>query len=602
MLAANADTLFEVSWEVCNKVGGIYTVVSSKADLMKQKYKNYFLIGPYNTKNSEDEFTEEETPAEFLKIFDQLKKEGIQCHFGKWQIKGLPNVILIDYCNFNYAKNDLKKKYWEEYKIDSLASNNEFDEPLLFSTAAGKFVELYQKNQDNNAQQKIILHAHEWLSAFSILLIKSAKCKVATIFTTHATMLGRMISAANKPLYDILPKIDPIKEAYNYGIQDKHLTEVAAATACDVFTTVSEITALEAEKFYGRKPEMLVLNGLDAEKFPSFEETSVQHRINREKIREFIAYYFFSHYYFDLDQTLLFFIVGRYEFKNKGIDLLIQSLSKLNEQLKKQNSKKTVITFFWIPRDVLSAKQELSENKMNYLRLKNFVHKNDHIIQKNMLHHLLSCDIKCYESESFKTENIFNEEFLVEAKRMRLHFMQKGTPLLTTHNLAGEQQDIILKSFSEYGLDNKKDDKVKVIFYPVYLSGVDGLIDLPYYEAITGCHLGLFPSYYEPWGYTPLESAALGVPSLTTDLGGFGRFINKTRKTEGGIFVLQRMQKTEEEIIKEFTNILESYCSLDEKGRVTQKIIAKELSNLADWNRFIDYYIEAHNMAVRKVF
>ncbi len=498
-------------------------------------------------------------------------------------------------------KNDIKKRFWDAFRIDSLYSSWEFEEPLLWAVAAGRLIESYVQHNNSDGKKRIVAHFHEWLAGFGLLYLKQQKTPVATVFTTHATTLGRSIAGANEPLYDMLDALDPEKEAYHLGVQDKHLTEKACAQQADAFTTVSEITSIEAEKILGRKSDVLVLNGLDIEKFPTFEETSIKHRENREIIREFVSYFFFPHYYFDIEETLFFFIVGRYEFKNKGIDVFIKALGKLNDRLKAEKSEKTIITFFWIPRDVHGAKGELPINKSNYYQIKDFVRRNSSIVQTKILNAIFKSSVNAFNQENtFNQGGLFDKDFLLEAKKLRINFTKKDNPLLVTHNLPNEEQDIIINELLAAGLDNREDDRVKMVFYPVYLTGIDGLIDLPYYDAIVGCHLGVFPSYYEPWGYTPLESAALGVPSITTDLGGFGRFLMQKGIPNEGVFILSRFHKSEEETVEHFAEILYNYCKLTAKGRVRQKIIAKELANLADWKELIHNYYEAHNLALER--
>ena len=603
MVDTKADVLFEVSWEVCNKVGGIYTVVKTKAALINDAYPTYVLIGPYIEQQAKETFVKEQAPPEFQPVFDDLAKEGITCHYGTWQIKGEPKVVLLEFSGFIGQKSDIKKRLWDDFKIDSLYSQWEFEEPMLWATAAGKLIERYCRYNNSEGNRRIVAHFHEWMAGIGLLYLKQQKVKAGTVFTTHATILGRSIAGSGEPLYEMLETLDPVKEAYNHAVQDKFLAEKACALNADVFTTVSEITAIEAEKILGRKADVLVLNGLDIEKFPTFEETSIRHRDNREIIREFVSYFFFPHYYFDLEETLFFFIVGRYEFKNKGIDIFIKSLGKLNDKLKAENSEKTIVTFFWIPRDVHGAKGELPMNKSNYYQIRDFVHRNSHIIENRVRENIFKCPPDSFNAEEgFYKGGLFDKEFLLEAKKLRLNFMKKDNPLLVTHNLPFEEQDVIINELLKAGLDNREDDRVKMVFYPVYLTGIDGLIDLPYYDAIVGCHLGVFPSYYEPWGYTPLESAALGVPSLTTDLGGFGRFLMQKGVPNEGVFILNRYHKPEEDTIEHFTELLYNYCKLTPKGRVRQKIIAKELANLADWKELINNYYEAHNLAVGKVW
>ncbi|MBI5391971.1 glycogen/starch synthase [Candidatus Woesearchaeota archaeon] len=594
------DTVFEVSWEVCNKVGGIYTVLESKAGLMQDNYANYILIGPYFADKAKFDFAEENAPKEFQEIFKQLEQEGIQLHYGAWQIKSSPKCILLEIKDFSKQTNFWKGQYWDLFRIDSLYSTWEFEEPMLWATAAGKLLEAFQQT----TKKKTLAHCHEWLAGFALLYLKKQQAKVATVFTTHATMLGRVLSSEGFELYTHLDSLNADEEARKRSIIDKHSTEKACALNADIFTTVSEITGLEAEKLLGRKPDVLVLNGLDIEKFPSFEETSVQHQTNREIIREFIAYYFFPYYYFDLEETLTFFIVGRYEFKNKGIDIFIKALSQLNERLIQEKSKKTIVVFFWIPRDIQGAKQSLAKNKASYHHMRHFVEEHLASIKSNIIENTMRCnDASCFTTEkNFHKKELFDADFLQQMKRLRLDFMHDGIPPLVTHNLLNESNDDIIQNLTRSGLTNSPQTKVKVIFYPTYLSGIDGLIDLPYYEAIKGCHLGLFPSYYEPWGYTPLESAALGVPSLTTDLGGFGRFLLSQGKGKSGVYVLQRYHKSEEETVRSFTEILYHFTSLNRKGRVDEKLVAKQISDLADWKLFIQFYLEAHTKAIEKVY
>jgi len=484
------DCVFEVAWEVCNKVGGIYTVVMSKAALLVEQIQQYFLIGPYFPEKARLDLEELDPPEEFRSVFAEMENQGIKCHYGKWLVKGEPRCILLDTSNFTHKKDEIKKALWENFQIDSLGVGWDFEEPMLWSWAAGMLLDRLSKSNFSN-DCKMVAHFHEWLSGFGLLNLKANESDIATIFTTHATSLGRTLSGAGRSLYEELDHIDHRKEAKQYNVQAKHLTELACAKHAEAFTTVSETTAMEAEKFLERKADVLLLNGLDISKFPTMEEAAIKHRKNRETIREFISYFFFPHYHFDIDQTLFFFIVGRYELRNKGIDIFIDALARLNDRLKQENYHKTIVVFFWIPRSVQGTKTEISLNKIALDNLQNFVHDNSSVFQKRLMNKILFCnDSSCFASEDALTEDtLIDKDQLQEMKKLRFSFAKKGNPPLSTHNLLGEEHDAIIKRLKEKGLDNKEDDKVKAVFYPVYLTGVDGLIDLPYYEAIMGCHL-----------------------------------------------------------------------------------------------------------------
>jgi len=603
MITPEAEYLFEVSWEVCNKVGGIHTVLTSKVKQMQEHYKNYYLIGPYYGNNSRIEFIEQAAPVEFKSIFDDLEKEGVKCHYGFWEcVKEHPKVILIDFSGMIPLKNNIKESYWNDYKIDSLRGQWDFEEPSLWSYAVGKLIERLKTALLIN--NKIVVHFHEWLAAFGLLYLKRHCKNVATVFTTHATVLGRTLASNGVDLYNMLNRIDPLTESYRFNVEAKHLTEKAAALNADIFTTVSEVTGFEAEKFFGRKPDLLLYNGLDVAQFPSFEDISIKHRASRGRIREFLTYYYFPYYTFDINNSLIFFTLGRFEYHDKGYDILIRALGKLNESLKNESLKKdapdtgskgvdTVTVFFWIPMEHGDMKIELLENKNYYMHIKNYVHSHGAEIMTRIIYDALS------RKDNIE-EDFIDKEFLTHLHRDLITFERNGTPPFSTHNI-DELNNPLVVAFRQNNLLNRKEDHVKVIIEPVYLEGNDGFIDLDYYDAISGCHMGLFPSYYEPWGYTPLESAALGVPALTTDLTGFGRFVKNHNSGKEGIYLLERLNKNEDSVIEELAGVMRKFLRFTQQERVDCKLNAKNFSNLADWKIFIEDYVNAHNAALHKI-
>lgn len=582
-----ADYLFEVSWEVCNKVGGIYTVIKSKSAEMMKLYKNYILVGPYFEHNAKIDFVSMDPPEEFKKVFDELRTQGILCHYGKWlEIKGTPYTILIESNGLMPRKNDIKGRFWEYYKIDSMRAGWDFEEPSIWSYAVGMLIEKLSATALKN--KKIVGHFHEWLSGFGLLYLRKYCPAVATVFTTHATTLGRALSSKGVNIYDHLEKINVDYEIYYNNVEAKHLTEAATARNAHVFTTVSEITGIESEKFLGRKPDVLVLNGLDLEKFPSFEDISIKHIASRDKIREFLTYYFFPYYTFDVNNNLIVYTSGRFEYRNKGYDLIIKALGLLNQRLKQQQSNKTLSIIFWVPMQQYGIRLDVLENKNYYMHIKNYVSTNSPEILKKITYDFIS--------KKDNTGDLLTESFVKELRKNIVAFSRVGEPPLSTHNLDGN--NILISDLRENGLLNRKEDPVKVIVEPVYLDGTDGFIDLTQYDAMIGCHLGLFPSYYEPWGYTPLESAALGVPSVTTDISGFGRYIKSQNPDNMGIIVLDRFKKSEQEVINTFCNLLMRYIEMGHSDRVNCKLKAKSLSRYADWELLIKNYVNAHNMAI----
>lgn len=590
------DFVFEVSWEVCNKVGGIYTVVRSKVPKMLEYYKDgYLLIGPLFAGRHQGEFQEILPPEEFRQIFENLKQQGIFLHYGRWMIEGEPKVILVDFSPFTNQKNEIKTELWKKYGIDSLTTQYyDFDEPVIWATAVGKLIGEFAKKFP---EKKFVAHFHEWLSGAGLLYLKMNNIPVATVFTTHATVLGRAMASTRDDFYTVLDYGNVEEEGLKVGSKPKHQLEKASAHNASVFTTVSELTAYEAERVLKKKAEVLLPNGLDIERFLSFEEVTIKHQLFKRRIKEFTMYYFFPYYGFDLDETLVFFIAGRYEFKDKGVDIFIKALGKLNQRLMEERSKKTIVAFFWIPANIRGVKPELLESKTFYHDVKDLILENLEEIKEHITNDLVL-------QKKLDEESIFGESLLLSARKKVLRFLKKGKPPLATHNMYDEDKDSILNGFKSANLQNESTDRVKVIFYPIYLTSADGLLDLGYYESMIGSNLGIFPSYYEPWGYTPLETGALGVPSITTDLAGFGRFIEKRINYGGepGIFILKRMHRSDEEAVNDLANFMYNFSQLPKEQRMKNKFEAKRLASLADWAILIKNYFDAHSMASDRTY
>lgn len=593
MQDVKAACFFEVSWEVCNKVGGIYTVLSSKAAQMMSYYPAFFFIGPYVAKKAAVEFQHLSVPANLQTVFDGLHAEGIDCYYGKWQVKGKPTAVLIDFSSFMQHKDGIKAYLWERFQIDSLAVGSDFDEPVVWGWAVGKFLE---KAVQALGSPKAVVQCHEWLSGAALLYIKDKKVPMATVFTTHATILGRTIAGAERPLYEILEQLQPEQEAKNYGIQAKHGMERASAQHADVMTTVSEVTGLEAKHLLGREADVLLPNGLDFEQFPDLEEIPAKHAEYKARIKEFLLPYFFPYYSFDMDNTLFFYLSGRYEFRNKGIDVFIAALGQLNERLKKEKSECTIVVFIFVPAEVRVPKLSIMESKSVFEDM-----------QDEVGHYLTTIGQRVIatvaQGKLPAGAELFDEDFLFDMKKFIVSFKKEGSPSVVTHELA-DPSDAVTRHLAEQGLRNAAEDKVKVIFYPSYLSSSDGLLDMEYYPAIWGCHLGVFPSYYEPWGYTPLESAAYGVPSITTDLAGFGLYVKKNlvEKKEPGIIVVERRGKKDADVVRQLTERMHWYAILSKAQRIQNKIVAEHFSRKLDWKHLVAHYIEAHNHAVEQVF
>ena len=495
--------------------------------------------------------------------------------------------------NYRHRLNDIKRELWDWYKIDSLRAPPDYDEPVVWAYAAGMLIE---KLSSCYKGKKIVAHFHEWLSGAGLLYLKKKNLGIGTVFTTHATILGRTLASSNIDLYNVWDKINPDQEVYKYNIEAKHLVEKNSAAFADAFTTVSEITGMEAEHLLKKKPDFLLPNGLDISKFPSFEEIAIKHRLQRDRIREFTLSYFFPYYTFDLKETLVYFIAGRYEFHDKGIDIFIKALGRLNEKLKHSKSKKTIIAFIWVPANFRNIRPELLENKTLYQDIKDALEEVHDDVDKNIVYSFVS-------NKKLTKEDLFDDDFLTEMKIRIARFVKKGKPPALTHDLYDEN-DIILKTTVSAGLKNEGDDPVKIVYYPIYLSGADGLLNLNYYEAMQGSHLGIFPSYYEPWGYTPLEAGALGVSSVTTDLAGFGRYFcaECAQSSTPGIFVLKRLNKSDDDVVNQLVAVMYNFANLPKEERIANKLQARKVASMADWNIFVNNYIEAHNLAVDKVY
>ncbi len=505
------DYLFEVSWEVCNKVGGIHTVIATKAQSLLKEYKNnYILIGP-------DEWRDTEKNPEFLEENNLYKawkaraaEEGLRVRIGRWNVPGKPIVILVDFSPFLTKKDEIFAELWRRYGLDSISGGWDYIESSLFGYTSGKVIESFI-NFNLGQHQKAVAQFHEWMTGAGILYLKSTSLPVATVFTTHATVAGRAIAGNNLPLYENLNEYNPAEKAAEFNIVSKHSLEKLAAANSDIFTTVSDITARECEHFLGKSPDIITPNGFDNSFVPKGEEFETFRREATEKMLQIASKMTGT----DIDkEAFLICTGGRFEFKNKGIDLYLDMLGELN---KSKELKRNIVAWLFVPS-------------------------------------------------------------------------------------AYPDKDPIMRRINELNLFNREEDKVKLLIIPHYLNGDDGIFNLTYYQLLSGLDLTLFPSYYEPWGYTPLESLAFGVPTITTSLSGFGLWVKEhRRKKDDAIDVIQREDRNYDKVLNEIVKrvILHTQLSPEKKRQARES--AMELAGTAVWDNFVHYYKEAYSLALGEV-
>lgn len=589
--------LVEVAWETCNQVGGIYTVIRTKVPAMVEKWEqDYLLLGPYFTQTAAAEFEplaiDIETPVG--RAIAWMRAQGMEVHYGNWLITGKPKIVLFDLASLMSEVDIVKGRIWENHKISTLGVEDLVNQTIIF----GELIRLFlsQLAVENKAKKDIIVHFHEWMASTCIPDLRKEKVKISTVFTTHATMLGRYLAGNVPNFYDVLDTFDWHKEAKHYGIEAQASFERAAAQKADVLTTVSDITAKECMAFLGRIPELILPNGLNIQRFAAIHEHQNLHSLYKKRISDFVMGHFFQNQPFDLDQTLYLFTSGRFEYSNKGYDLTLDALEILNRKMKESGSRKTVIMFFITKQPYHSIDPEVLHSRA----VLDEIRENCQAIEKEVGEKLFQASAASKDLTLPDLNDFVGEYWRLRLRRTVQTWKTNARPKVVTHLL--KQEDDIIRNLHRTQLLNHAEDKVKVVYHPDFIVSTNPLFGLDYGQFVRGCHLGVFPSYYEPWGYTPLECMARGVPTVTSDLSGFGDYMMQIMRDyeQWGVSVVNRKTQNYQESAEQLANLLFKFVQQSQRDRIMQRNRVESIADTFDWSNLRGYYDTAHELAVMK--
>jgi glycogen(starch) synthase len=595
--------LVEIAWEVCNQVGGIYQVVRSKAPLMVNRWHDrYCLIGPYIERKAQLEFEPAPTNEWFSRIVANLEREGVIAHYGHWLIPGRPRVLLLEHRRLADGLHGFRQALANELRTEVRAGEAVVDEAILFGEAVRRALTVMKGalggGRSGGAElplQRLLAHFHEWQGAVALPFLRRRNPDVATVFTTHATQVGRYIASSEPDFYDKLSQVDPDAAAAHYNVRTQHGVEQACARDAHVFTTVSQITAEECFALLGRTPDLITPNGLDVSRFNVGHDFQTFHADFKQRLHTFTMGYFFPYSRFDLDRTLYMFTSGRFEPHNKGFDLCLEAMSRLNAQLKLLRLNVTVIFFIIASRPTRSIHPLVLEKRgvLNELRdvCENVLERvGDGLFQR------AAC------GDALELDDLVEEYWQLRYRRTQAAFRMNTPPPIVTHILEDDQTDPVLVQLRALKLFNQADDPVKVVYHPEFLSPVSPLWGVEYEQFVRGCHLGLFPSAYEPWGYTPLECMALGTPAISSDLAGFGRYVEETLPDhdQWGVWVLSRRGRTFSDAADDLARRVFEYCTLTRRHRVALRNEVEKRSWDFDWSRLGIAYHRAHDLALER--
>jgi glycogen(starch) synthase len=588
--------LFEAAWEVCNQVGGIYTVIRSKVPAMVDEWgDNYCLIGPYFAQTAGIEFERlDQDESIFSQAARSLREKGLDVFYGRWLVTGKPRIILIDF-NANLAKVDaLKFDLWERHQISTINCEDLVNRVIAFGDLVKRYLQTFV--EDFSKKQEVIAHFHEWMASTALIDLRKDKVNIGTVFTTHATMLGRYIAGNVDDFYEKLSSYKWDVEAKNYGIEAQAGIERQSAQLCHVLTTVSDVTAKECEVFFGRICDLILPNGLNITRFAATHEFQNLHLKYKQKINQFVMGHFFQSYSWDLDNTLYFFTSGRYEFKNKGYDLTLEALKRLNFKIVQSGLDITVVMFLITKNPIYSIDPQVLQSRAVMEEIRQTCES----IENEIGEHLF------YASASNENVNLPDiNDFVSEYWRLRLRrtiqtWRTKTLPRTVTHLL--KQPDEITEFFERTNLMNHQQDRVKFVYHPDFISPTNPLFGLEYSQFVRGCHLGVFPSYYEPWGYTPLECVVRGIPTVTSDLSGFGDFMMQLMDDyeNVGVYVVNRKNQNFDKAADQLANILFKFVTMSRRDRIMQRNKVENISDVFDWTNLRAYYDTAHDLALKK--
>jgi glycogen synthase len=479
---------------------------------------------------------------------------------------------------------------WKNHGISTPPNNPLIDQVVGFAYLTKLFFDEVVKLQDDD--HPIVGHFHEWMASLPILDMKREQMPVKTVFTTHATQVGRHLAINSPMFYAHLPFFKWEDEARRFGVETEARIEFTCAQACDALTTVSEVTARECKHLLKRKPEFVLPNGLNIERFDALHEFQNQHVQYKEEIHRFVMAHFFQSYSFDLDRTLYFFTSGRYEFRNKGYDLTIEALARLNKRLKKEKSDMTIIMFIITKRDYSSIDPDVLQSKA----MMQEIYQTTLAIQQQVGKRLFYESTKQDDHHLPDLNGFVDEYWKLRYRRTVQSWKTKKNPSVVTHRLLQADTDEILLALRAKGLENSENDPVKVVYHPDFINISSPLFGMDYNQFVRGCHLGIFPSYYEPWGYTPLECMASGIPSVTSDLSGFGDYVRQHVRDheKHGLFVIDRGKKTLDWSANELAEVMYKFLVQTMRQRIMQRNNVENNSSEFDWQNLIRHYTDAY--------
>ena len=587
---ATEPMLFEVAWEVCQQVGGIYTVIRSKIPGMIERWgRRYCLIGPYNPDTAQAEFEEGHPTGRIAEALRALAEQGINAHYGTWLITGRPQVILLEPWSVYDRLGQIKYFLWEHHRIHTPANDNLVNSVVAFGHCVEQFLRIITGL--HTLRRPVIAHFHEWMAGACIPELRRDRIDVGIVFTTHATMLGRYLAMNDPWFYDHVPFVDWAAEAKRYNIESQVLIERAAAHGAHVFTTLSDITAFECQHLLGRAPDLLLPNGLNIERFTAMHEFQNLHRQYKERIHRFVMAHFFPSYTFDLDRTLYFFTSGRYEYRNKGFDLTIEALARLNHRLKHARSDRTIVFFLVSKRPFRSINPDVLHRRAVMDEIRNTCD----AIKEQLADKLF---LATAMGQTPRFDDLVDDYWRLRLRRTMQAWKSRRLPTIVTHDLVDDSHDEVLAQLRSYGLINSPHDPVKIVYHPDFITVTDPLFGMDYDQFVRGCHLGIFPSYYEPWGYTPPECIARGIPAITSDLCGFGTYIMKNMPdyNQRGMFVVHRRYKSWDDSTNELTNWLYDFTTMERRDRIDLRNKVESSSEHFDWSNLLKYYDQAYDM------